>query len=183
MGDQVVKSRRLVEVPGSAWSRERAVRDVSLGRVAVREGLAGESSYKLYSLYRSSDHWARLVSTYRGDACGMCLSRAHLSLHHVTYKRLYVEREVDLMTLCRRCHELVHFLAKYTIEFSLDPRLWTHDPHAARRRVMGTASFEAVVVPKARDGKPLAPQPESRESSEPYLSTSERRRRGRGSGR
>ena len=40
--------------------------------------------------------------------CRACHARRRLHVHHITYKRLGAEAPADLLTLCQRCHTLVH---------------------------------------------------------------------------
>ena len=65
-------------------------------------------SYKEYLL---SDHWQevrRRTLKRDGYRCRMCNTRGQLSVHHRTYERLGSERDSDVITLCKRCHEVFH---------------------------------------------------------------------------
>ena len=65
----------------------------------------------LYTAYMQSPKWAATRQTilhrdrYR---CRACRARHRLHVHHLTYTRLGAERPADLVTLCQRCHGLVH---------------------------------------------------------------------------
>lgn len=50
----------------------------------------------------------------RGERCEACGSRFRIDVHHLTYKRLGRERLSDLMVLCRKHHDQVHWLRRAT---------------------------------------------------------------------
>ena len=43
-----------------------------------------------------------------GFQCVVCKEAKNLNVHHITYDNLGAEKESDLVTLCRDCHEKVH---------------------------------------------------------------------------
>ena len=64
-----------------------------------------------YAEYLETDHWTRLrdlAMERDGHECRMCRSRRTLNVHHLTYDRRGCELLLDLITLCRRCHEAQH---------------------------------------------------------------------------
>lgn len=63
-----------------------------------------------YYEYIASEEWrSKADATKARDGhCLLCGSTHHLDAHHLTYAHLGDERPDELVTLCRRCHELVH---------------------------------------------------------------------------
>jgi len=74
-----------------------------------------------YYKYIQSDRWQEKRSQYYSSKmnnlfsmngswkCICCMkSNIPLDLHHRTYKRLGNERLLDLVTVCRECHEMIH---------------------------------------------------------------------------
>lgn len=60
-----------------------------------------------------------------GFQCVVCKEAKNLNVHHITYDNLGAEKESDLVTLCRDCHEKVH--AGDTVENMIGTRqyaLW-----------------------------------------------------------
>ena len=64
-----------------------------------------------YRRYLQSQKWRRLrarrIFKDRG-LCAECGSREKLEVHHLTYRRLGMERLDDLITLCQRHHRMYH---------------------------------------------------------------------------
>ena len=65
-----------------------------------------------YEEYLKTEHWLKTAYLARqrdGNECRYCASRKPpLQVHHLTYERLGEERLSDVITLCRRCHEMQH---------------------------------------------------------------------------
>ena len=64
-----------------------------------------------YSEYLETPEWKRTrerILVRDGRSCRRCMSRKNVQVHHLTYERRGRERDEDLITLCRRCHELAH---------------------------------------------------------------------------
>ncbi len=61
-------------------------------------------------VYLRSEHWRNLRRRkfQESPSCYTCRSREHLDIHHASYQNLYKERLSELITLCRRCHQLTH---------------------------------------------------------------------------
>ena len=71
-----------------------------------------------YIEYLKSDEWKKksaLIRRIDNYTCQICRFDArrdiggrsdhgHLEVHHLTYKRLYYEWTIDLVTLCKGCH-------------------------------------------------------------------------------
>lgn len=80
----------------------------SLGRRLRKLG------YGSYREYLSSDHWKSTRKRYyasrlyTGRCCGCGCHDRPLEIHHRTYKRLGAEWLMDLMALCRECHQMAH---------------------------------------------------------------------------
>jgi hypothetical protein len=71
-----------------------------------------------YIKYLKSAAWGRLRSSIiKADTvCASCKCMASknnpLDLHHLTYERFGAELPDDLEVVCRKCHDLIHKLAK-----------------------------------------------------------------------
>ena len=66
-----------------------------------------------YYEYIKSSKWAdRRMRHLRREGCNVCWncgeSKGWKEVHHITYERLGVEADADLVTLCKPCHEIVH---------------------------------------------------------------------------
>ncbi len=60
-----------------------------------------------YQEYLNSPHWQRLrvrILKRDGYKCTQCNETKELDVHHLSYDRLGQERDEDVATLCRRCH-------------------------------------------------------------------------------
>jgi len=64
-----------------------------------------------YKEYLKSDYWLSIrEQVYERDnhKCKLCDSGKHICVHHLSYENLYNERLEDLITLCRKCHYIIH---------------------------------------------------------------------------
>lgn len=64
-------------------------------------------------VYLHTPHWTALrerILRRDGKACASCGAKRGLDVHHVVYGNLFKEQPEELVTLCRRCHELAHTL-------------------------------------------------------------------------
>lgn len=95
-----------------------------------------EQNNLTYAEYLKSEHWRdlrkrKLASKmkYRCYGCGV---NEGLELHHKTYKRMGQEWLMDVIWLCRGCHQNVH---TYEREHRGDRRvnLWQASKNIARR--------------------------------------------------
>lgn len=69
----------------------------------------GASTIKeLYNAYLKSIFWKEIKRKYKKYKCENCGDFENLELHHVSYNRLFCERESDLITLCKTCHQKEH---------------------------------------------------------------------------
>lgn len=69
-----------------------------------------ESSLK-YVEYLKGERWRALRSAKLSEKpyCECCGRRKGLNVHHLTYRRGWGKEKLsDLMTLCGRCHQLIH---------------------------------------------------------------------------
>lgn len=65
-----------------------------------------------YKAYLDSKWWAamRTLILHRDkNKCRMCNRRDGLEVHHLNYERVGQERDSDLVTLCDRCHNDIHW--------------------------------------------------------------------------
>ena len=63
-----------------------------------------------YESYLKSDEWNRkrsVIMKKYDSICVLCFNKA-VNVHHLTYDRIYLEDERDLIPLCKSCHEFVH---------------------------------------------------------------------------
>lgn len=61
---------------------------------------------------RQDPHWWMLKDAARirgGHRCEFCQLRPIYDLHHRTYARKFHELIGDVMAVCRRCHNAIHF--------------------------------------------------------------------------
>lgn len=68
-----------------------------------------------YQEYLKSEHWEKKKEdffTNRKYRCLLCGSRMKLEVHHLTYKNLGNEKKIDLVYLCRFCHDKATFSAE-----------------------------------------------------------------------
>jgi hypothetical protein len=75
---------------------------------------------------RTDAHWWDLKRQARcrgHHRCEFCQIRPIYDLHHRTYQRFGKEKLDDVMAVCRRCHEAIHFGASIRVaEGSLGDR-------------------------------------------------------------
>jgi len=67
---------------------------------------------KTYEEYLKSEPWIFFSNAIRKDRCWCCGTRESLQVHHKTYERLGEELPCDVVTVCGRCHKLIHETAK-----------------------------------------------------------------------
>jgi hypothetical protein len=109
---------RLLHKAGTEWLMERVAAGKSarneFNQEIARKLASGELVYtdtSLFGTYYSSPEWqrTRLRVLARDDhACQSCGDQA-TDAHHITYDRLGCENDLDLIALCRACHNLVHY--------------------------------------------------------------------------
>jgi hypothetical protein len=64
-----------------------------------------------YRAYLDSPQWQakrQRILSVRGHRCEVCRYGDRLSLHHLTYARLYDELDSDLLVVCESCHAAMH---------------------------------------------------------------------------
>jgi hypothetical protein len=64
-----------------------------------------------YRAYLDSPQWQakrQRILSVRGHRCEVCRHGDRLSLHHLTYARLYDEFDSDLLVVCESCHAAMH---------------------------------------------------------------------------
>jgi hypothetical protein len=88
-----------------------------------------------YAKYLESPHWAttRKRALHRaGFQCAGCEAKSFLDVHHRSYKNLGRENEADLMVLCRKCHEFIHWLQDSGASQMQVDHLLYEQPHKIR---------------------------------------------------
>jgi 5-methylcytosine-specific restriction endonuclease McrA len=98
-------------VQGSVEPWDESLReDCNLARLqAIQE--EWEEKRNTYQEYLSSEDWGRrrqAVLERDGGRCQACLKVEATQVHHKTYKHIYNEPLFDLVSICRRCHEMLH---------------------------------------------------------------------------
>lgn len=68
------------------------------------------SNHYYREVYLKSDHWKflREEKLRISPECQKCGIYSNLDVHHKEYRGLYDVRISDLVTLCRKCHEIEH---------------------------------------------------------------------------
>ena len=89
-----------------------------------------------YSEYLKTEHWQllkqRKLASKTKYVCFVCGCKKYLELHHKTYKRIGNERLMDVIWLCRNCHELTHRIEIPT-RGSRNYNLWEASKKAKRQ--------------------------------------------------
>lgn len=80
----------------------------------MREGVK-ELRRMSYPQYLLSDWWGnkRRMALALQDKCQRCGFKDQLDVHHLTYENLGDEKDEDLIVLCRRCHNDLHYFADH----------------------------------------------------------------------
>lgn len=108
-----------------------------------------------YSEYIQSDAWKAKRRQYfartKEPRCYVCeKSGVPLDLHHKTYKNLGNERMMDLVPVCRNCHELIHRM--YAERTNRNDGIW-QITNKARTAVCGPRSRRKRMRRKAQQAK------------------------------
>lgn len=77
------------------------------------EKLTRRQGYENYRSYLQSSDWLGTKIAFREmtiPVCYVCGQNHNLDLHHNRYENLGVERETDLVWLCRLHHKIVHYM-------------------------------------------------------------------------
>lgn len=88
-------------------------------RISRKSQVKHEASYSQYNEYLQSSHWKdirRQRLAMDGFQCSICGTAKNLEVHHLTYERLGHEDLDDLVSLCKRCHAIVHEKDKKKVE-------------------------------------------------------------------
>jgi len=97
--------KKISEIKAAEWELKKTQQQIDFE--AERERRRTE-----YANYLQSYEWKRkhdyIMNKY-GFRCILCFKPA-VNVHHLTYKRIYLEDERDLVALCKSCHEFVHDL-------------------------------------------------------------------------
>ena len=65
-----------------------------------------------YEEYIQSPEWQKrrkILLIEHGSKCALCPRTCELHVHHLNYERLGHERAEDVMVLCARCHNDLHY--------------------------------------------------------------------------
>lgn len=79
-----------------------------------------------YALYLKSKKWqdVRAVRLKKDSyTCQICGRKFELRVHHVNYNRVGDERTGDLITICERCHNDIHWNLVHNGEVSKEEML------------------------------------------------------------
>lgn len=111
-------------------------------------GIAEKHAYRFGFL--KSDQWEsiRLKALVRdGGRCQVCYTQSPFNdVHHHRYRKCWRDTKItDLVTLCRQCHELVHWLMKNHPELSgWEAVLWAKDIHIERKQFKKQCRYAAL---------------------------------------
>lgn len=79
--------------------------------MVLRRRLSSRERKALYQNYLKTEHWRQrreLALERAGRRCRECGKGGPLDVHHLTYARLFQEKDEDLLVLCRDCHGRRH---------------------------------------------------------------------------
>lgn len=76
----------------------------------IKKGVVIIISKEYWDYLHSPMWYEKRDAVLRRDryCCRVCGSRERVDVHHINYKRIFHERDSDLMVLCNSCHRLVH---------------------------------------------------------------------------
>lgn len=137
-------------------------------RKPKRGKMAGDPEYLAYL---RSPQWqakrARILTT-RGHRCEVCHHAERLSLHHLSYARLYDELDADLLVVCESCHAAMH--NRWNVVRAIGAK--QHERYirqcVEQHKAMGPRPYRRVPVsaeesaPWVWDGKPVPEKPKTR---------------------
>jgi hypothetical protein len=124
-----------------------------------------------YRAYLDSPQWRakrERILTTRGRRCEVCRFHERLSLHHLTYVRLYDELDSDLLVVCESCHAALHQrwnvvgaigASQHKSYIKACVERWENDPRPHYRRENVTAEESA---PWEWDGRVSEEKPKTR---------------------
>jgi hypothetical protein len=75
---------------------------------------ASKMGYPTYQMYLESDHWAWLKKRKGYQPCCVCGSKENPVHHHIRYKNLIDVEPVDLVCMCRSCHDDFHMACRHS---------------------------------------------------------------------
>ena len=132
------------------------------GNYVSTENIFGkyEYDYDCYQTYLYSEQWKKIAEGIkeRGHGvCWLCKSLSgvgigkirisieikgiqenilpyNLCVHHLSYENIYREKDHELIPLCKRCHTIIHKLAK-------EPYFQFLDPHKADSLIINNGIF------------------------------------------
>lgn len=101
-------------------------------------------SKKLQEAYYQTNHWRRVSAErkrFDGHRCCHCKSPHELVVHHLFYD-LFNEQQDDLITLCKRHHEVMHAAARFAFPKLVKPQI--ADRLRRESQVKQETAFEEV---------------------------------------
>lgn len=69
-----------------------------------------------YGMYLHSEIWEQTKNKFKKNKCEKCGGTEMLNLHHLNYENIGNETKKDVITLCRKCHESLHFSSLINIK-------------------------------------------------------------------
>jgi len=78
--------------------------------------------------YLPSEHWTETSRRVRGERpwCEVCQDARSQNVHHLSYDRLWRERDEDLQAICRPCHERTHSRPRRRSASRARPEWWSY---------------------------------------------------------
>jgi len=108
---QTHRKKRAVNIPKKRIKKSKKQRKISYtGRAGLLKGT--------YKLYLNTEHWkeVRKKKLESKPICEMCKKEKATQVHHLYYEDrngksiLYKEKQSDLVSVCKKCHEKIHNL-------------------------------------------------------------------------
>lgn len=98
---------------GIPFSKRTAKQKRRIYKKHKRKKFRGDKALgaKDYHVYMGSKRWRKRRRRYYAtnpNRCFMCGSKEEVTLHHLNYERLGIEKDSDLMPLCWEHHEELH---------------------------------------------------------------------------
>ncbi len=76
-----------------------------------------KKKYVKYVDYLTSNDWKIIrgnIIKRDNYKCRICSNEENLRVHHLTYQNIFNEKDDDLITLCKECHEKEHIKIEIT---------------------------------------------------------------------
>ena len=109
-----------------------------------------------YQEYLKSEHWRKTRARKleeSGNCCEKCPAKHMLSVHHLTYERLWKELMTDLEVLCDVCHKTAHGIdirtsKQYEVVTTNNPKFYgkNHKKHLTKKQRKDRKNFSQIVA-------------------------------------